>query len=67
MMTHTQRRRRAFGNARPCSIYYGQIAAKYQADFKTPLPKFQGQTLPYALVRLHRPAVPRRLRGRTRR
>ena len=38
----------AFANARPCSIYYGQIAAKYQADFKTKLPKFQGATLPYA-------------------
>jgi Pro-kumamolisin, activation domain len=38
----------AFANARPCSIYYGQIAAKYQADFTTKLPKFQGATLPYA-------------------
>jgi subtilase family serine protease len=38
----------AFANARPCSIYYGQIAAKFQADFKTRLPKFQGATLPYA-------------------
>ncbi len=37
-----------FANARPCSIYYGQISAQYQADFKTPLPPFQGQTLPYA-------------------
>jgi subtilase family serine protease len=38
----------AFANARPCSIYYGQIAAKYQADFTTPLPPFKGATLPYA-------------------
>ena len=38
----------AFANGRPCSIYYGQIEAKYQADFKTKLPKFQGATLPYA-------------------
>ena len=38
----------AFANARPCSIYYGQIDAKFQADFKTRLPKFQGATLPYA-------------------
>ena len=37
-----------FRNARPCSIYYGQIKAKYQADYTTPLPKFQGKTLPYA-------------------
>jgi subtilase family serine protease len=38
-----------FRNARPCSRYYGQVAAKYQADFKTPLPKYQGKTLPYVL------------------
>ena len=38
----------AFVNARPCSQYYGQVAATYQADFKTKLPKFQGKTLPYA-------------------
>ena len=37
-----------FVNARPCSIYYGQVAAQYQADYKTPLPQFQGQTLSYA-------------------
>jgi subtilase family serine protease len=37
-----------FANARPCSIWYGQIDATYQADYKTPLPPFQGQTLPYA-------------------
>jgi subtilase family serine protease len=38
-----------FRNARPCSRAYGQVAAKYQADFKTPLPKFKGKTLPYAV------------------
>lgn len=38
----------AFQNARPCSIAYGQLSAKYQGDYKTPLPKFDGQTLPYA-------------------
>ena len=38
-----------FRNGRPCSRYYGQVAAKYQADFKTPLPKFAGKTLPYAV------------------
>jgi subtilase family serine protease len=38
----------AFVNARPCSATYGQVKASYQADFKTPLPKFDGKTLPYA-------------------
>ena len=38
-----------FRNARPCSRSYGQVAAQYQADFKTKLPKFQGKTLPYAV------------------
>jgi subtilase family serine protease len=38
-----------YRNARPCSTYYGQVAAKLQADFKTPLPKFQGKTVPYAV------------------
>ncbi|MGI8761889.1 MAG: S53 family peptidase [Jatrophihabitantaceae bacterium] len=37
-----------FRNARPCSVYFGQIQAKYQADFKTPLPAFHGNYLPYA-------------------
>jgi subtilase family serine protease len=37
-----------FRNARPCSIYYGQVPATYQADFTTKLPKFKNQTLPYA-------------------
>ena len=38
-----------FRNARPCSRYYGQVAAKYKADFKTPLPKFGGKVLPYSV------------------
>ncbi len=38
-----------FRNGRPCSRYYGQVAAKYKADFKTPLPAFKGKTLPYAV------------------
>jgi subtilase family serine protease len=38
-----------YRNARPCSTSYGQVAAKLQADFKTPLPKFQGKTVPYAV------------------
>ena len=37
-----------FRNARPCSIDYGQILAKFQADYHTPLPQFNGKTLPYA-------------------
>jgi subtilase family serine protease len=37
-----------FRNARPCSIFYGQIPATFMADFKTPLPTFDGATLPYA-------------------
>jgi subtilase family serine protease len=38
----------AFVNARPCSTGYGSTPAKFQADFKTPLPKFDGATLPYS-------------------
>ena len=37
-----------FRNARPCSRYFGQVLAKFQADFHTPLPTFNGKTLPYA-------------------
>jgi subtilase family serine protease len=37
-----------FRNGRPCSIYYGQIRAKYRADFQTPLPQFMDKTLSYA-------------------
>jgi subtilase family serine protease len=38
-----------FRNARPCSAYYGQIAATTEADGVTPLPRFNGRTLPYAV------------------
>ncbi len=38
----------AFQNARPCSAFFGQVAAKYADDYATPLPKFGGQTLSYA-------------------
>jgi subtilase family serine protease len=38
-----------FRNARPCSVFYGQITANFQADFKTKLPKFDGQRLPYTV------------------
>ncbi|SEQ33365.1 S53 family peptidase [Microlunatus flavus] len=37
-----------FRNGRPCSTFWGDVQAKYQADFKTPLPKFDGSTLTYA-------------------
>jgi subtilase family serine protease len=37
-----------FRNARPCSAYFGQVKAKFQADFHTPLPTFDGKTLSYA-------------------
>ncbi len=37
-----------FRNARPCSTYYGQVQARYQDDYSTALPKFEGRTLPYA-------------------
>ena len=37
-----------FKNARPCSIYFGQVQAKYKADYTTPLPQFAGQTLSYS-------------------
>ncbi|HET7530125.1 MAG TPA: protease pro-enzyme activation domain-containing protein, partial [Mycobacteriales bacterium] len=37
-----------FRNARPCSSYYGEVPASTEADGSTPLPTFDGQTLPYA-------------------
>lgn len=37
-----------FRNARPCSTSFGQLQAKFQADFHTPLPTFNGKVLPYA-------------------
>ncbi len=39
----------AFANGRPCSAYYGQILATDKADYTTPLPTFEGKTLPYAV------------------
>ncbi len=48
-MTHNAAPSPGFRNARPCSIGYGQISAATKADYKTPLPKFKGQTLPYAV------------------
>jgi subtilase family serine protease len=37
-----------FRNGRPCSLYYGQIPATYQADYHTRLPTFHNQRLSYA-------------------
>ena len=37
----------AFVNAKPCNVNYGNVLATYAADFSTPLPQFQGKTLPY--------------------
>lgn len=54
-----------FNNARPCSITYGQIPATYQADYKTPLPKFQGRTLPYAVCGYTGPALRSAYEGNT--
>lgn len=49
VMKHTAPPAAGFRNGRPCSKYYGQVSASTQADFKTPLPKFDGKTLPYAV------------------
>ena len=38
-----------FRNAHPCSLTYGQYAAKRQADNKTPLPRFKGRYRSYAV------------------
>ena len=38
-----------FRNARPCSLYYGQLVARYQANYEAPLPRFQGSYRPYAV------------------
>ena len=37
----------AFVNALPCNQNYGNLLATYKADYKTKLPQFKGQTLPY--------------------
>ncbi len=37
-----------FRAAHPCSTYFGQLKAKYEADGTTRLPKYQGKTLSYA-------------------
>ncbi|MBV9830449.1 MAG: S8/S53 family peptidase [Marmoricola sp.] len=48
-VTHNAAPSPGFRNARPCSRFYGQMAATNQADGRTPLPKFKGKTLPYAV------------------
>ena len=48
-----------FRNARPCSLYYDQLKARFKADYKTRLPKFQGSYRPYAVCGY----VPSQLRG----
>jgi subtilase family serine protease len=48
MATHDAPPPAGFRNARPCSVYYGQVKASTQADFSTPLPQFGGKTLAYA-------------------
>jgi len=48
-VSHSARPPAAFVNARPCSAYYGQTPATHEADGTTPLPQFQGATLPYAV------------------
>jgi subtilase family serine protease len=48
-VSHAARPPAAFVNARPCSAYYGEKPAAYQADGTTALPQFNGATLPYAV------------------
>ena len=38
----------SFVNGRPCNINEGNLQAKFQADYTTPLPPFQTQYLSYA-------------------
>ena len=47
-----------FLNGRPCSLSFGQVKANLQADFKTPLPKFQGKTLSYSPCGYTGPQLP---------
>ena len=39
----------ASATARPCSLTYGQLVAKTQADYETPLPKYKGEYRDYAV------------------
>lgn len=49
----------AYQPPRPCSRYYGQRPARYEADRRTPLPAFRGMTPPYVVCGY----TPRQLRG----
>jgi subtilase family serine protease len=55
-----------FNNARPCSTYYGQLKATDEADYTTPLPKFEGKTLPYAVCGYTGPQLRAAYEGSTR-
>lgn len=46
--THSVTPPDAFVNAKPCSLYFGQVKATYQGDYETRLPQFNGKTLSYA-------------------
>ncbi len=50
---------------RPCSQFYGGLLAKYQADYKTPLPAFEGQTPSYALCGYTAPQLSQGIGGDT--
>jgi subtilase family serine protease len=52
----------AFVNSPPFSTSYGQLPATFEADGTTPLPKFNGQILPY-VVRGYTPPVLREAYG----
>jgi subtilase family serine protease len=49
LLKHTSAPPAGFRNGRPCSRTYGAVKATYQADYKTKLPKLNGETLPYAV------------------
>lgn len=48
-----------YTNARPCSLYSGQVQATDEGDYSTPLPPFEGKRLSYAVCGF----VPSQLRG----
>lgn len=50
---------------RPCTQFYGGLLAKYQADYKTPLPAFEGQTPSYALCGYTAPQLSKGIGGDT--
>ncbi len=48
MMQPTSRYPGGFRNAQPCSTFFGQLLAQFQADGTTPLPMFNGAFQSYA-------------------